>query len=201
MIRSGLVASILVLMLGSMVGCAAVRPAEAPAEPVLARAENLAVAASMGGGDRRFALYGLREGRLVLAYDAAERADSASTAWDLGFRGTEIIANGGTFGSGQGGIQLLDADFDAVATLPEDGYADRLDARWFDYTPGLNLVTPLPERTLAVRTADGRFAKVRVVSYYRDAPAEPDAQRHEPRFYTFEYVVQPDGSRRVALPR
>ena len=38
--------------------------------------------------------------------DAAVRAaDSTGTAWDLGFRGTTIIVNGGTSGPGAGTAQ------------------------------------------------------------------------------------------------
>lgn len=51
---------------------------------------------------------------------------------------------------------------------------------------------------VAVRAADGRYAKVEILSYYRGAP-EPDAL--DPRqgfgFYTFRYLFQPDGSRRL----
>ncbi|MFN3597728.1 MAG: hypothetical protein ACK41D_10710 [Rubricoccaceae bacterium] len=167
------------------------------AEPVLRQARNVPVAATMGGApDPRYALYSLREGRLVLAYTADARELAGTTAWDIGLRGTEIIANAPPHGPGRGGVQLLEADFDALAELPADGYAPALAARWFDYGEGV--VTPAPGRVLAVRTADGRYAKLRIESYYRDAPAAPQPGLHTPRYYTFAYAFQPDGSRRVA---
>lgn len=58
-------------------------------------------------------------------------------------------------------------------------------AGWYNYNPQTHAVTPIPGRTLVVRTADGRYAKVRILSYYKDAPE--DVEGAESRYYTFEY--------------
>jgi hypothetical protein len=157
---------------------------------------DVAVGASgMGGpGSGPFALISLRDGRVV------PNADSASTAWDLGFRGTEVIVNGGTSGPGEAAAVLLDAPFDEVTALPPasallaDGERECLRGPaaavcsgsgngWYLYES--NGVRPVPGQTLAVRLADGEgAAKVRFVSYYRGAPDEPGTT--EPRFYTLE---------------
>ncbi|MFN4147455.1 MAG: HmuY family protein, partial [Runella sp.] len=68
---------------------------------------------------------------------------------------------------------------------------------WYNYNPQLNIITPIPGRVLIVRTGDGRFAKVEILSYYKDAPANPD-QNSIARHYTFRYVFQPDGSQRLS---
>lgn len=166
----------------------------------------------------RYALYSLRENRLVLAYDASNRADSASAAWDVGFQGTNIIFNGGTSGPGQGGAVIVQDVFENVTEAPVadsfrvDGQATCTgsggqpgpsravcpgsDRGWYHYNGQANVITPIPGRTIVVRTADGRYAKLRIVSYYRDAPAAPTSGDVE-RYYTFEYVFQPDGSRNL----
>lgn len=69
---------------------------------------------------------------------------------------------------------------------------------WYNYNQPQNLITPIPGRTILVRTADGQgYAKVQIQSYYLGAPAVPvtaggpgDTQD---RTYTFRYVINPAG--------
>ncbi|MAK01773.1 MAG: hypothetical protein CMC17_04480, partial [Flavobacteriaceae bacterium] len=42
------------------------------------------------------------------------------------------------------------------------------------------------------RTRDGKFAKVEILSYYLGAPENPDAFADQSRYYTFNYVYQPN---------
>ncbi|PAP78151.1 HmuY family protein [Rubrivirga marina] len=171
-----------------------------------------------------FTLYDLDAGEVVLSSSetdpAVRAADSTSTAWDLGFRGTTIIVNGGTSGPGEGSAQLLTEAFADVTEAPATGYfADGEnpncpavetpggtfpgapyaictggDNGWYNYNPANNLIAPIPGRTIALTTGDGDYAKVRILSYYRGNPTPPDPSAPS-RYYTFEYVVQPDGSR------
>ena len=146
-----------------------------------------------------FSLVSLGDGRVVLGPTDTARADSASTAWDLGFRGTSVVVNGGASGPGQGGAAWVEAPFDAVTAPPApsafvtDG--ERPCPRgeptavcsgsgngWYRYEAPH--IVPVPDRTLVVRRAEGGFAKVRFVSYYRGAPDERGST--EPRFYTLE---------------
>jgi hypothetical protein len=164
-----------------------------------------------------FTLFNLKTGRQV------STADSATTQWDLGFRATAIIVNGGSSGPGQGGASVLSGVFADVDSLiletgvpvgvrnatvlvpfqtdSATGVTARAipsvsDGGWYNYNTATNIITPLPGRVLAIRTADGKFAKVEIVSYYKGAPAVPSAS-DKSRFYTFRYTYQPDGSGRV----
>lgn len=122
--------------------------------------------------------------------------------WDLAFRRFHIIANGGPGFSGDGGIiRLEEADFDAVSELPDAPYVEtrvRRDSvnaaieRWYAYGWTSHLLTPHPT-VYAVRTADGRYAKVQLLGYYC-----PGAQ---PGCLTFRYVYQGAGGRAVGVPR
>ncbi len=151
-------------------------------------------------GTGAFTFFSLRTG--------AEVADSASTEWDLGFRGTEIRANGGTSGPGNGAALVFTGAFEDLLAAPESGYATDDTNRnaipqgsgngWYNYDPQVNLISPIPGRVLVIKTADGRYAKVRIVSYYRGAPATPNPVTDEARYYTFDYVFQPDGSRSLS---
>lgn len=121
------------------------------------------------------------------------------TGWDLAFRRFHIVANGGKGFVGDGGVLDLGAvPFDSVTTVPRTGYVrsragtDTTNAAtedWYDYSFTSHLLRPRP-RTYAVRTADGKYAKIRILGYYC-----PGAR---PGCVTFRYVYQGDGSVRVA---
>lgn len=148
-------------------------------------------------GTNRFTLFRLRDSTIVA------NADSASTNWDLGFRGTTIIVNGGTSGPGQGAALIQDGIFDELKTAPTTGYAQDATPNyaipagsgrgWYVYNPQANLITPLAGKVFFLKTAEGRYAKLEILSYYRGAPAQPTATSPG-RYYTFRYIYQPDGS-------
>jgi hypothetical protein len=133
-------------------------------------------------------------------------SDSATTKWDLGFRGTTLIVNGGASGPGQGGALVQTGLFADLTTAPETGYnVDTPTAKaiptgsgagWYTYNPATNLITPIAGKVLLIRTATGKYAKVEIVSYYQGAPAVPTATSVS-RYYTFRRVYQPDGSRNL----
>ncbi len=177
--------------------CAASQPS-APSEPVAYTVADL----DARGDGGHFTFYSLREGRRVPA------ADSASAAWDLAFRSTTILVNGGASGPGEGGAVVLeDTSFAAVADAPpaeafaQDRGTDKTETAvpggggngWYDYDFVSGVVSPRPV-VLAVRTADGRYAKVAVESYYLGAPEEVNPEEGF-RYYTFRVLFQPDGSR------
>lgn len=116
--------------------------------------------------------------------------------WDLAFQRFRIIANGGTGFAGRGAIADLGAvPFDSVLAVPETGWVETLArsdstnpaiARWYAYGWTSHLLRPKPH-VFAVRTADGKYAKLRIVNYYC-----PGAT---PGCVTFEYVYRGDGGR------
>ncbi|WP_420454400.1 HmuY family protein [Rubrivirga sp.] len=159
--------------------------------------------AGMGRTDGPFTLVSLRDGALVVAPEATVRADSASAAWDLGIRGTEVILNGGA--SGPGGLRgaLVAEPFDAVTALPDtlmadgEGECPRGAARvvchgsgngWYTYAG--NGVEPVAGRTLVVVRPDGSAAKVRFVRYVLGE----EVGGVRPRFVTLEVVPLGAGS-------
>ncbi len=133
--------------------------------------------------------------------DGSVIADPGPRNWDLAFRRFGIIANGGDGFAGHGGIvDLGETPFDSVRVLPEQGYVqtevrgDSVNAaieRWYSYSIFSHLLQPLP-KVYGVRTADGRYAKMRIRGYYC-AGATPGC-------VTIEYVFQGDGSRDVGGP-
>lgn len=201
--RTLLTYPLLLLLLVGLAACDSADPIDEPDPLVVERAEDIAADPTTGRDPEtgqpislnQYTFYSLRDGELVLTYAAEDRADSTSAAWDIAFQGTNVIANE----SNGGGIQVVTGAFEEVTEAPEGGYAGALPGgsgnSWYTYNPQTNTVTPTPGRTIVVRTPDALYAKVRIVSYYEGAPAEIDPFEDASRYYTFDYVLQPDGSR------
>ena len=143
-----------------------------------------------------WAYFSFASGDVVEVEDAAN-----SEAWDIGFQRTQVKLNGGISGPGMGSVVMLtETTFEAVTVAPADGYlADteetlaivpQSEKGWYIYTgPPAHWILPLEDRVFVVKAADGTFAKLRFIGYYKDNENKKDSG-----FITFEYVHQPDGS-------
>jgi hypothetical protein len=135
--------------------------------------------------------------------------DSATNKWDIAFRSTTIITNGGTSGPGQGGAFVqtgttfndyakvaADSTFriDNIAATPAFAIPTGSGNGWYNYNSATNVITPIPGRLIIVRTATGKYAKLEITSYYKDAPATPDAGSLA-RYYHLQFGFQADGSK------
>ncbi|MGI4862893.1 MAG: HmuY family protein [Janthinobacterium lividum] len=129
--------------------------------------------------------------------------DSASTKWDVAFNGTTILVNGGTSGPGQGQAQVVATLFEDLTTAPPTGYkADAATGKaiptgsgngWYTYDSNTHLISATPGRIIALKTATGKYAKMEIKSYYKDAPAAPTTSTLS-GYYNFRYIYQADGS-------
>lgn len=136
----------------------------------------------------------------------------SETDWDIAFRGSTIIVNGGeSFGatdeperSGNAGVYIASGTMTAIesvdATLfnqdSTQGYAIVTGSGngWYTYNPSNNTIAPTPGKILVFKTRNGRYAKVEILSYYKDAPTQitPEIAANDARHYTFNYVYQPN---------
>jgi len=154
------------------------------------------------GSASKFTYFSLRDSAIVVG------VDTTTNKWDLAFASTSIRTNSGTSGAGTGGaVVLSQADFDTLSMATASAYsidtsATKLAIRtgsdngWYHYDFATNIITPVAGRVLVIRTGDGKYAKVQIVSYYKGAPAAPTAT-DKSRYYTFKYVYQPDGSAKL----
>lgn len=135
---------------------------------------------------------------------------TSETEWDIAFRGTTIAVNGGVVTgttdeptrNGDAGASIATGTFAGITDA--DGLTFTQDAAtafaiptgsdngWYNYNPATNIITPIPGKVLVIRTHDGKYAKLEILSYYKDAPAEPDGFVDEARFFTFNYVYNPN---------
>jgi hypothetical protein len=124
-------------------------------------------------------------------------AEAKSTKWDLAFSGTTILTNGGTSGAGQGGALVVEKPFDTITEAPKEGYktdggsgnaiAGGSGNSWYKYDMSVHAILPIVGRTIIIKTAEGKFAKVEFISYYKGAPE--DVPTEESKYYTFRYVL------------
>jgi len=129
---------------------------------------------------------------------------TSETDWDIAFRSTSIIINGGvSFGATDepdrtgnaaayfetqtlAGVGIVD-----TSSFEQDSVNGYVLTNWYEYNPVSHIISPTAGKILVIRTHDGKYAKLEILSYYKDAPAEI-TQETESRYYTFNYVYQPN---------
>ncbi|WP_160713433.1 HmuY family protein [Chitinophaga solisilvae] len=154
---------------------------------------NTAVNVDADAGNKgTFTLYNLAENKVV------PNSDSATAKWDIGFKATTIIINGGVSGPGKASAQVVSGIYNDMGTAPEAGYkVDEAAAKaitgWYSYNMDTHIISPVAGKFFVLKTADGKYAKLEIFSYYKDAPNPPVATSAS-RYYHFRYVLQPDGS-------
>lgn len=123
-----------------------------------------------------------------------------SLDWDIGFRRHRIITNGGEANPrGQAGaLNIAAGELDMGLEVPAGGYVaderrgdeprNRVLERWYEYSWISHVLRPA-DRIYAVRTADGRYAALRILGYY--------CPGGRPGCVTFRYLYRGDGGRRM----
>ena len=159
--------------------------------------KNLAAPAAGHGGNYsgEFAKFSFKEGGVVTGDD-----------WDIAFRATQIIVNGGAkIGiadepnrTGNASLSVVSNTFPEVLEAPVDADfkqdADGVYALptgsgngWYTYTgPPSHQILPIAGKILVIKTINGNYAKLEITSYYHsDNPTEG-------RHFTFNYVYNPN---------
>lgn len=145
------------------------------------------------GNKGSFTLYSLADNKII------PNSDSATTKWDIGFKGTTIIINGGSSGPGKAEGQVITGVFNQLTAAPESGYTTDATAKkavtgWYSYNMTTHVISPVTGAIIVLKTANGNYAKLEVTSYYKDAPVTPD-QNSASRYYNFRFAYQPNGTR------
>lgn len=136
---------------------------------------------------------------------------TSDTAWDIAFRGTTIAVNGGTLTGTEdepkrnGNVGVAEVTGTLASVTTAEGLTFEQDAEasfaiatgsdngWYNYAGDpTHLITPIPGKVFVFRTTEGNYAKVEFISYYEDAPSEPNAFEDATPYYTFNYVYNPN---------
>lgn len=130
------------------------------------------------------------------------------TSWDIAFRGTTILVNGGAAigladeptRTGSAALAIENGTLGSVLEAPiaasfkqdaADVYALATGSGngWYTYNPQVNQISPIAGIVLVIETNDGHYAKMEIISYYKDLDPSNPANG---RFYTFNYVYNPN---------
>lgn len=154
----------------------------------------------------KFTLFSFADGAVVA------NADSATSKWDIGFRGTTVILNSGVSGPGTASGQIVDGIFEEITEAPLAGYAQDTESAkaivgsggWYTYTGTASVpnhaILPNAGKVIVIKTAASKYVKMEIVSYYIGNPSTTTSEfadlttRPESRYYTFRYLYQPDGT-------
>ena len=131
--------------------------------------------------------------------------------WDIAFRGTMIIVNGGVkTGSGNeperalissisSYIDILNMNFKDVTISPDLVNEENWDKAGQPKIPNISgqgwfeddgtYITPLKDKTIVLRTTDNYYVKIGMYSYYKDALPETT---EDPAYYSFQYSINPN---------
>jgi hypothetical protein len=156
------------------------------------------------GAPANFTFFDLETGTIL------QKSDSNSAAWDIALSATTILTNNGVSGPGEGGATIVDGIFEDITEIPMSDMAIDTEESlaipngsgngWYNYTGNdgtpMIAVLPIPGRVLIVRTGEGNYAKIEILSYYQGNPDTSTEEfanlqtRSASRYYTFRYVVQ-----------
>ena len=123
-------------------------------------------------GDKKlFTFFRLSDSTVV------SNSDSATTKWDIGFKGSTIILNGGTSGPGQTAGFFFNGIYNDLKEFPLDSIFKKDSApnyvfnkSWYAYKPAAMTIAPVPGRFIVLKTTQGHYAKLEILSYYKNAP-------------------------------
>lgn len=163
-------------------------------------------------------LFRFKDKKQIKLNNAADTAKWLKTKdWDLAFTGpynseiyinnSEIEKNPGFGGEAKNtAIIKIDKPYSAVTEAPSDEEFNNSTTQmigwnqtehssgWFDYSMGGHIMQAIPNRTYVLRLADGKYAKLELISAYKGYPVAITDLRWPAPYYTFRYFVQKDGS-------
>lgn len=140
-----------------------------------------------------FQFFSLEENALV----------SETEDWDLAFKGTTIRVNS----SKNVTAAVVTGIFDEISEVPasasfttDSGESFAIPTGsgngWYNYNSATFTVTPIPGRVILVKTTDGNYSKIEILSYYKGNPpaSELNPMTTPSAHYTFRYILQPNGT-------
>ncbi|UYQ95107.1 HmuY family protein [Chitinophaga horti] len=160
---------------------------------------------------------------LYFSFTANDKIEVSTTEkptlkWDLAFTGpynSEVFVNDGSYeynpgygGPGKGAVVIIDKPYDQVHEVPTEAQFEASDFKkigwdagngrgWFFYSLDNHICVPIKNRTFAIRTATGKYAKLELINIYKGNPPVVTDLFWPAPYVTFRYFVQEDGSRNV----
>ncbi|CAM1335063.1 HmuY family protein [Tenacibaculum aestuariivivum] len=131
--------------------------------------------------------------------------------WDIAFRATTILVNGGEATgikeepnrTGNAALLLATGTFLDIKKVSDtavfnqdakEGVLALPKSTWYTYNMADHSINPVAGKIIVVRTIDGNYAKMEILSYYKDMDSSnsADPQNSGGQYYTFNYVYNPN---------
>jgi hypothetical protein len=133
--------------------------------------------------------------------------------WDVAFRGSTIIVNGGAISSvdqpnrsGSAAVYIANGVMSDIKIVDVDKFIEDGATRpaiiddlgisgqgWASYNHESHILSPIAGKILVFRTHDNKYAKMEILYYYDSEDPQP-SQGDFGGFYTFNYVYQSNGT-------
>ena len=146
-----------------------------------------------------------------IKYSLSEEDTVSNDKWDVAFKGSKIIINGGFKTSsdepertGIGGVYIMKGkSFASIKEVSDENLfkqdqenslaIENENGKGWWYLKDLlsNILYPIENNVLIIKTHNGRYAKMKIDSYYKDSPEEPSF-RSQASYYSFVYWYQPN---------
>ncbi|MFD0990306.1 HmuY family protein [Mariniflexile jejuense] len=128
--------------------------------------------------------------------------------WDIAFRGSTIIVNGGEATAtdqpartSSAGVYIATGTLASVTEVnttlfktdsATNGLAIPTGSGngWYNYDSTTHIISPIAGKVIVVKTNTGHYAKLEILSYYENS--QPNESLSNSQFYTFNYVYQPN---------
>lgn len=132
------------------------------------------------------------------SFETGAEVTSKGGDWDIAFLGENIYTNSGVSGKGKAkSLMLTGTSFAAVKKAPEDANfredkeGNLASGKWYKYNRETHILTPIPKNVLVVKTNRGNYAKIKILSFYKD---NKESVRNS-YYYTFIYKITKNGSK------
>lgn len=145
-------------------------------------------------------------------FNFEQNAIVTTDAWDIAFRGSTIIINGGTTigitdepaRTGNAAVSIVTNTLADVITIPDASTFKQDGANayaiptgngsgWYNYNSATHIISPIAGKIFVIKTHNGKYAKMEITNFYKDSPTNPDTTSLS-NYYSFKYVYQPSGT-------
>lgn len=132
------------------------------------------------------------------SFETGAEVTSKNGDWDIAFLGENIYTNSGVSGKGKAkSLMLTNTSFAGVKEAPsdtelkEDKDGNLALGKWYSYNRETHILTPIKGNVLVVKTNKGNYAKMEILSFYKD---KKESIRNS-YYYTFVYKATKNGSK------
>lgn len=143
-----------------------------------------------------------------IKFSFASGTTTTGDDWDIAFRGSTILVNGGTATTedqpertSEAAAYIASGTLASITEVQTDSFktdsaTDGLaiptgsDNGWYTYDATSHVISPIAGKVILVKTVTGRYAKFEITSYYENGA--PNEALSNSQFYSFNYVYQPN---------